>query len=150
MQRNTLVPELMVTDLNTSLTFWVGFLGFKVAYQRLEDGFAYLDRDGAQVMLEHVDPLANQWQTGALERPFGRGINLQIDVAAVHPVIQRLDEAAYPLFKACKDVWYRAGAVEVGQREFLVQDPDGYLVRLVERLGERALEVFQDGVASNP
>ncbi|MCF5142927.1 VOC family protein [Pseudomonas sp. PA-6-1D] len=137
MHRNNLVPELMVTDLNRSLEFWVGCLGFTVAYQRLEDGFAYLDLDGAQVMLEQVDPLASQWLTGALERPFGRGMNLQIDVVAVHPVIQRLERAAYPVFKACKDVWYRAGEVEVGQREFLVQDPDGYLVRLVERLGER-------------
>ncbi|CRM76390.1 VOC family protein [Pseudomonas sp. 58 R 3] len=138
MQRNNLVPELMVTDLNRSLEFWVGCLGCTVAYQRLEDGFAYLDLDGAQVMLEQVDPRANQWLTAALERPFGRGMNLQIDVVAVHPVIQRLERAAHPVFKASKDVWYRAGEVEVGQREFLVQDPDGYLVRLVERLGERA------------
>ncbi|OPA85669.1 bleomycin resistance family protein [Pseudomonas fluorescens] len=139
MQRNRLVPELMVTDLAQSLEFWVSFLGFDVAYQRLEEGFAYLYLAGAQVMLEQVDPEANQWVTGALERPFGRGINLQIDVTAVQPIIQRLEQAGCPLFKACKDVWYRAGEVEVGQREFLVQDPDGYLVRLVERLGERMI-----------
>ena len=141
MHRNKLVPELMVSNLSDSLDFWVALVGFKIAYQRLEDGFAYLDLDGAQVMLEQVDPLANQWLTAALERPFGRGMNLQIDVASVLPVIQRLDAAAYPLFKASKDVWYRAGEVEVGQREFLLQDPDGYLVRLVERLGERARPV---------
>lgn len=138
MNRNKLVPELMVTDLRKSLDFWVALLGFEVAYQRLEEGFAYLDLDGAQVMLEQADRAANQWQTGALDRPFGRGMNLQIDVAAVQTVLARLDAAAYPLFKACTDVWYRAGDVDVGQREFLVQDPDGYLVRLVERLGERA------------
>ena len=138
MQRSKLVPELMVTDLSKSLEFWVACLGFEVAYQRLEEGFAYLDLEGAQVMLEQLDPLANQWQTGALEPPLGRGMNLQIDVAAVLPVIQRLAAAGCPLFKPCNDVWYRAGEVEVGQREFLVQDPDGYLVRLVERLGERA------------
>ncbi len=141
MHRNKLVPELMVSNLSDSLEFWVALVGFKIAYQRLEDGFAYLDLDGAQVMLEQVDPLANQWLTGTLERPFGRGMNLQIDVSAVLPVIQRLDAAAYPLFKASQDVWYRAGDVEVGQREFLLQDPDGYLVRLVERLGERARPV---------
>ncbi|WP_426133194.1 bleomycin resistance protein [Pseudomonas sp. PWP3-1b2] len=141
MQRNRLVPELMVTDLSKSLEFWVAFLGFKVAYQRLEEGFAYLDLEGAQVMLEQVEADANQWVTGALERPFGRGMNLQIDVVAVQPVIQRLEQAGFPLFKACKDVWYRADQVEVGQRECLVQDPDGYLVRLVERLGERRVSV---------
>jgi hypothetical protein len=42
-----------------------------------------------------------------------------------------------PLYRECKDTWYRADNVEVGQREFIVQDPDGYLVRLIERLGER-------------
>lgn len=137
-ERNKLVPELMVTNLDSSLDFWVSRLGFKVAYQRPEDGFAYLDLNGAQVMLEQVDSSAGQWLTAPLTKPFGRGINLQIDVKAVAPIIQKLDQAGCPLYRECKDTWYRAGNVEVGQREFIVQDPDGYLIRLVERLGERA------------
>ncbi|WP_085747422.1 VOC family protein [Pseudomonas sp. R45(2017)] len=136
-ERNKLVPELMVTDLQTSLAFWISCLGFTIAYQRPEDGFAYLDLNGAQVMLEQVDPNAGQWLTAELSKPFGRGVNLQIDVEAVAPIIERLGAAQIPLYKTCKDTWYRADDVEVGQREFLVQDPDGYLVRLVERLGER-------------
>ncbi|AXI61348.1 MULTISPECIES: bleomycin resistance protein [Pseudomonas] len=135
--RNKLVPELMVTDIQTSLAFWVGCLGFNIAYQRPEDGFAYLDLNGAQVMLEQVEPNAGQWLTAELSKPFGRGINLQIDVETVAPLIEQLGVAQLQLYKACKDTWYRADDVEVGQREFIVQDPDGYLVRLVERLGER-------------
>ena len=135
--RNKLVPELMVTNLDSSLAFWVAHLGFKVAYQRPDDGFAYLDLNGAQVMLEQVDPDAGQWLTAPLIKPFGRGINLQIDVEAVAPIIQKLVQAGCPLYRECKDTWYRADDIEVGQREFIVQDPDGYLVRLVERLGER-------------
>lgn len=54
-ERNKLVPELMVTNLDSSLAFWVSCLGFKIAYQRPEDGFAYLDLNGAQVMLEQID-----------------------------------------------------------------------------------------------
>ncbi|CRM13785.1 Glyoxalase-like domain protein [Pseudomonas sp. 24 E 1] len=136
-ERSKLVPELMVMDLESSLAFWVSCLGFEVVYQRPEDGFAYLDLNGAQVMLEQADPDAGQWLTAPLSKPFGRGINLQIDVVAVAPIIQKLGQAGFPLFRACKDTWYRANNVEVGQREFIVQDPDGYLVRLVERLGER-------------
>ncbi|MBV4469396.1 bleomycin resistance protein [Pseudomonas siliginis] len=136
-ERNKLVPELMVTNLDSSLTFWVSHLGFKVAYQRPEDGFAYLDLNGAQVMLEQVDSNGGQWVTAPLTKPLGRGINLQIDVEAVAPIIQKLDSAGCPPYRECKDTWYRADNVEVGQREFIVQDPDGYLVRLVERLGER-------------
>lgn len=136
-ERSKLVPELMVTDLESSLAFWVSCLGFEVVYQRPEDGFAYLDLNGAQVMLEQGAPDAGQWLTAPLSKPFGRGINLQIDVVAVAPIIQKLGQAGFPLFRACKDTWYRANNVEVGQRELIVQDPDGYLVRLVERLGER-------------
>ncbi len=88
-------------------------------------------------MLEQIDSDAGQWLTAPLAKPFGRGINLQIDVEAVAPIIQKLDESGCPLYRECKDTWYRADNVEIGQREFIVQDPDGYLVRLVERLGEK-------------
>ncbi|WP_460154560.1 bleomycin resistance protein [Pseudomonas sp. S3_G06] len=143
LERNKLVPELMVTELSKSLAFWVNSLGFEVAYQRLEDGFAYLDLNGAQVMLEQFDPQAGQWLTAPLSTPFGRGINLQIDVVAVAAVLERLEQAGFPLFRNCRDTWYRADTVETGQREFIVQDPDGYLVRLVERLGERPVRAAE-------
>lgn len=135
--RNPMVPELIVTALSASLDFWGQQLGFTLAYQRVEEGFAYLDLNGAQIMLEQYDPNAGQWLTAPLDRPFGRGINLQIDVPVVAPILQRLARADWPLFKDVEEAWYRAGDVEAGQRQFIVQDPDGYLVRLVERLGER-------------
>lgn len=137
--RNPMVPELIVTTLSASLDFWVHKLGFTLAYQRVEEGFAYLDLNGAQIMLEQYDPNAGQWLTAPLDRPFGRGINLQIDVPVVAPILRRLARVDWPLFKDVEQAWYRAGDVEAGQRQFIVQDPDGYLVRLVERLGERPL-----------
>lgn len=135
--RNPLVPELIVTGLTASLDFWVTQLGFDIAYQRPEEGFAYLDLQGAQIMLEQYELDAGQWLTAPLEKPLGRGINLQIDVPAVAPVLLRLANIGWPLFRDVEDAWYRAGEVEAGQRQFIVQDPDGYLVRLVQRLGER-------------
>ena len=141
--RAKLVPELLVADLGPSLRFWVGLIGFRVAYDRPEAGFAYLDRDGAQVMLDERNPASRQWLTGPLEAPLGRGINLQIEVAAVEPVLTRLEEAGWPLFMAVEDAWYRAGDMEVGQRQFLVQDPDGYLLRIGARLGERPVGARQ-------
>jgi catechol 2,3-dioxygenase-like lactoylglutathione lyase family enzyme len=137
--RNPIVPELIVTGLTASLDFWVTQLGFDIAYQRSEEGFAYLDLQGAQIMLEQYEPDAGQWLIAPLEKPLGRGINLQIDVPAVAPVLQRLAAIGWPLFREVEDAWYRAGEVEAGQRQFIVQDPDGYLVRLVQRLGERTV-----------
>lgn len=132
-----LTPELLVTDLGRSLHFWVDLIGFRIAYDRPEDGFAYLDLDGAQVMLETRNPASRQWVTGPLEAPLGRGINFEIGVPAVEPIMNRLEAAGWPLYMAVEDKWYRAGEVEVGQRQFLVQDPDGYLLRLGAKLGER-------------
>src|SRR6266851_5510954 len=70
-----LVPELTVFDLAASLRFWCSVLGFEIAYQRAENGFVYLERGGAQVMLELSH---GTWETGPLARPLGRGINLMI------------------------------------------------------------------------
>lgn len=58
-----LVPELVVSDLATSLDFYSGVIGFRIAYDRPEDRFAYLDMDGAQLMLEQPD---EPWLTGPL------------------------------------------------------------------------------------
>jgi lactoylglutathione lyase len=33
--------------------------------------------------------------------------------------------------------WYRRGDVLLGQRQFVVQDPDGYLLRFCQDLGSR-------------
>jgi maleylacetoacetate isomerase len=135
-----LVPELLVTDLEASLRFWRDLVGFRVVYDRPEQGFAYLDHGTAQVMLEQNDLGHRYWVTGPLENPLGRGINFQIEVEAIAPILDKLAAAAWPLFMEPEEKWYRAGRAEVGQRQFLVQDPDGYLLRLAEDLGSRPVE----------
>jgi len=135
--RATVVPELLVSDLDASLRFWCDLCGFHVAYDRPEDRFAYLDRAGRQVMLEEVMGPGRRWVTGRLERPFGRGINFQIAVDDVAPILSALEAAGWPLFLEPEEVWYRSGTNEIGVRQFLAQDPDGYLVRFSQRLGLR-------------
>ena len=129
-----LVPELAVLDLAASLHFWCEVVGFSMAYQRPERGFAYLEQDGAQVMLFQRNGV---WVTGELVRPLGWGINLQIAVENLEPLLTRLAQIAWPLYAAPEDAWYRMGTQEIGQREFLAQDPDGYLLRFAQSLGER-------------
>lgn len=126
-----LVPELDVADLEASLRFWCGALGFRIAYARPEDGFAYLEREGAQVMLCRRN---GNWETAPLEHPFGRGLNLQITVAALAPLLEGLAAAGWPLFREAHAARYRVGEGSVHVRQFLVQDPDGYLLRFSERI----------------
>jgi len=131
---NKLVPEISVTDIEESLRFYTKILGFEVEYSRAEDRFAFLSLQGSQVMVEEIN---HNWDTGELERPFGRGVNLQIEVDDVEELLRSLGEHGYPLFRPLKESWYRGDDVVYGQKEFLVQDPDGYLLRFAQDLGEK-------------
>jgi catechol 2,3-dioxygenase-like lactoylglutathione lyase family enzyme len=132
-----LVPELNVQDIDQSVRFWCELLGFRIVYRRPEVGFAYLEREGVQVMLEQL--ARDSWSVGELAKPFGRGLNLQIAASSIQPILDRLSAAHWPLFLQPAERWYRTGSVESGQRQFLVQDPDGYLLRFAEGLGQRAV-----------
>ena len=49
-----LVPELYVSDLLKTLSFYVDILGFEILFQRSEEKFAYLQRENAQMMFEQI------------------------------------------------------------------------------------------------
>ncbi|MGH6934070.1 MAG: bleomycin resistance protein [Dongiaceae bacterium] len=135
-QFNSLVPELLIRDFARSQAFYGEQLGFRRLYGRDNPSFAYLEIDGAQLMIEQLDD--NSWLTADMAMPFGRGINLQIEVRDIDGPVERLRSAGWPLFKQPEDVWYWADDRLFGQRQFLVQDPDGYLLRFCRDLGIRA------------
>ena len=60
-------------------------------------------------------------------------------VDAVAPILDALATAGWPLFLAPETRSYRVGANSITVRQFLVQDPDGYLLRF-----SQALEDFPD------
>ncbi|WP_020178922.1 VOC family protein [Methylopila sp. M107] len=137
--RPRLVPELAVSDLAASLLFWTKLAAFSVAFERPEEGFALIERAGARLMLEQRDRATRTWETADLEAPFGRGVNFEIDVDDVDAILARFLSTGWPLFMAPEEKWYRQGATEVGVRQFLAQDPDGYLVRFSQRIVSKAI-----------
>ena len=126
-----LTPELGVTDLACSLGFYRDILGFTVVYDRPADGFAYLRYEGLELMLDQIGP-GRTWATGALEAPLGRGMNLQCKVSAVDALLRRLAAAGTTLYLPLETRTYRIGDRDAVQRQFCVQDPDGYLLRFCE------------------
>ncbi|GAB2705451.1 bleomycin resistance protein [Comamonas sediminis] len=133
-----LVPELVVTDINASLQFWCGVVGFTVWYDRPEEHFAYLSLGEAQIMLEQHCPGDRSFVNGALAQPFGRGINFQLAVPSVDEIADRCARQGIALFWQMEERWYRQGNHEVGRRQMIVADPDGYLVRCMQPLGTRS------------
>jgi lactoylglutathione lyase len=135
--RPQLVPELICSDPNESLQFYVDLLGFRVLYARPEERFAFLERDGAEIMLEQ--PLAHDrlWPKAELARPFGRGVNFEIKVSDVDELHSAVIAAGNECFLPLEERWYRRDDLEIGVRQFAVQDPDGYLIRLSQSIGNR-------------
>lgn len=143
MPQNNLVPELLVSNLESSLKFYRDILGFKVEFERPEDRFAYLSFYGSELMIEeHVarEDASSLWVIEPLDYPKGRGLNLQIICPSAADLVKRLQEADIALRKDVEECWYRDNDILHGQRNFLVQDPDGYLLRFAQKLGTKPAE----------
>lgn len=88
-----LIPEFDVRDLDRSLHFYVGLIGFKVWFERPEERFAYVVLDGVHLMLEEAAGPGRRFRTAPLEPPYGRGVNFQIRVQDASALDGRLRAA---------------------------------------------------------
>ncbi len=129
---SSLTPELGVVDAAVSRRFYCDVLGFTVVYERAEEGFLYLRYEGCELMLDQIG-LGRTWITFELQRPLGRGMNLQFVVSTIDPLLERLQAAGVAQFLPVETRTYMANGVGLRQRQFVVQDPDGYLLRFAER-----------------
>ena len=125
MRFNKLIPELSVTDIKRSKEFYIK-LGFKILYERKEDKFAFLEFEGNQIMIEQIN---DNWNTGKLEYPFGRGINISMSVDNIRNYYNKLIDNNIKMYKDLMVNKYRIDNYEYKDIEFLIQDPDGYLLR---------------------
>lgn len=133
-----MTPELMCTDYKRSLAFYVDVLGFNIQYARPEEGFAMLERQGSRIMLDQIiQGDKRSWFSGPLEYPFGRGLNLQIDTSDATGLYERVKQSGHKIFLELEDKWYRADDILLGNRQFIVLDPDGFMLRFAEDLGEK-------------
>ena len=134
MQYNGLIPELYVSNFEESLVFYCEWLYFKLEYARSERKFAFLSFDASQLMLQQREPSDNH--SGPLDYPYGRGVNLQIQVPDVEAVAKVLNEHDYPARSPVQEKWRQISEIElVGSRELKVLDPDGYYLRFAQELG---------------
>ena len=79
-----------------------------------------------QIMIEEDN---NNWNTGKLEYPYGRGINISMTISDVEKMYNKLKEKDIKFFLDLEVHEYRVNDKISLDKEFLVQDPDGYLLR---------------------
>ena len=131
---NLLIPELLCADFNQSLNFYTEILGFEIRYDR-EEGFAMLEREGVQIMLDQNR--SDNWVSGPLEYPYGRGINLQIKTTSIIDLYESVKKANARIYLPLKEEWYQANEIMLGCLQFIVFDIDGYMLRFSQDIGTK-------------
>jgi hypothetical protein len=132
-----ILPELKVTDYAKSVEWYTKIARFEIEYDRPEHEFAMLQHEGARLMIETLSEKSRTMKVGPLEKPFGRGVHFQIDTSDVQALYDNFKAHGYPIFHEMEERWYRRNDIEMGNRQFWVQDPDGYLLRFSQDLGDR-------------
>ena len=125
MKFNSLIPELSVTNIEKSKEFYLN-LGFKIMYERKEDKVCFLYLEDNQIMIEEIN---NNWNVGEMKYPFGNGINISMTVSDIDSFYESIISKKVVLFRKIKTSKYRVDDIIYEDKEFLLQDPDGYLLR---------------------
>ena len=79
----------------------------------------------------------SKWNVGELKYPFGNGINFQLEVEDIDKIYNNFKNNNYAIAFDIEENWYRQNDKILGNKEFLIQDPDGYLLRFMQDLGEK-------------
>ncbi len=122
-----LTPNLIVADVSRSLAFYVDVLGFTRGFTVPDEGPLVF----GSVTSGPVEIFFNESVTATKEYPSlgGRPIGLSgtlfievADIAAYYAQLEPRVTIVTPLFTQ----WY-------GMKEFVIADPDGYLITFAER-----------------
>ena len=126
MDFNNLIPELSVFDILQTKIFYEE-LGFKIEYERQEEEFVFMSFQDSQFMFEQIHD--EGWNTGELIYPLGRGINFSIAVDDIENLYTFVKSKKMEIYKKLTKSVYLVNGIEEIQMEFLIQDPNGYLLR---------------------
>ncbi len=127
MRYNAMIPELTVFDIQKTKQFYLSILGFRLEYERAEEGFLFTSYGESQFMFEQFHE--DGWNTGRLCRPLGLGVNFSIEVEEIETLYRRLQQQGVAFYRGLSTARYETADGMMEQKEFLLQDPDGYLLR---------------------
>ena len=126
MNFNKMIPELSVFDIEQTKRFY-NDLGFKIEYERPEEKFVFMSFQDSQFMFEQIHD--NGWNIGELIYPLGRGINFSIAVDDIEGLYKLVKTLNLEIYRELNRSIYQVNGTEETQTEFLIQDPNGYLLR---------------------
>lgn len=72
----------------------------------------------------------DKWNISTLSYPFGNGINFQLEVDNFDEIYNNFKNANYKITFDIEENWYRQDSNLLWNKEFLIQDLDGYLLKI--------------------
>jgi catechol 2,3-dioxygenase-like lactoylglutathione lyase family enzyme len=123
----SLTPNLIVSNVERSITFYRDTLGFDVETTVPEITpyvFAIVTSGGVRIFFNAPEAAVTEYPVLG-SRPLGGTLTLFIEVTGIRELYGRL----LPIVKVVMPIevkWY-------GQTEFAFEDPDGYVITIAER-----------------
>ena len=123
----SLTPNLIVSNVERSITFYRDTLGFDVETTVPEITpyvFAIVTSGGVRIFFNAPEAAVTEYPVLG-RRPLGGTLTLFIEVTGIRELYGRL----LPIVKVVMPIevkWY-------GQTEFAFEDPDGYVITIAER-----------------
>ncbi len=137
----SIIPALTVADIDASVRFYSEVLGFDVQFTLPgPDGkliHASVKRGDATVMFGQLDP-SNPHDQGKL----GAGVALFFTVADnedIDAYFERVKEAGATVFQEPTDQFW-------GHRDWVIADPDGYLLWIGKEMRSVSAEEMQEAM----
>lgn len=123
----SLTPNLIVSNVEQSITFYRDTLGFDVQ-TTVPDftpyAFAIITCGDVRIFLNSPEAAVSEYPVLG-GRPLGGTLTLFIDVTGIRDLYEQL-KARVTIVMPIEVKWY-------GQTEFAFADPDGYVITLAER-----------------
>ncbi len=130
---NSIVTNLMVTDMGASLDFYHRAIGLEIAFTvnadhetdssggiRSDAIFASLHAEGSEMMLQERQNMAEDSTVFSADQQPGGTLSIYFRSDDVDAVIARLGDRA-EVVKPLQTTWY-------GMKEIWLRDPDGWII----------------------
>ncbi len=126
MKLKSITPNLMVENVNATLTFYVNQLGFKILDTNPESGefeWGYVMLDGVGLMFQAIDSLKKEYVQLNSHQP-GGGFTLYIRIENILEYYDQVSDKV-EVIKPINKTFY-------GTTEFAIQDLNGYILTFSE------------------
>ncbi len=117
-----LTPNMMVTNVNDTVDYYVKFLGFQKMMTMPEEGvldWAMLVRDSVTIMLQSQKSIAEEYPE-LKETAIGATLTFYFDIENLEELFEELKNKV-TVHKELHDMFY-------GRKEFVIEDCNGYFL----------------------